>query len=111
MFAVAQYEKEQIGAIPVHFVDKDGEILLDSYVFDAAPIAPIVTGQTFIGWQTVAADIQNGIVVRATYENSEPTSVPSANEEIDATSKLLRNGQILILRGDKTYTVTGQEVK
>lgn len=28
-----------------------------------------------------------------------------------ATSKLLRDGQILILRGNKTYTVTGQEVK
>ena len=25
--------------------------------------------------------------------------------------KLLRNGQILILRGDRTYTVTGQEIK
>lgn len=111
VFAIAQYEKEQIGAIPVHFVDKDGETLLESYVFDAAPIAPIVTGQTFIGWQTVVADIQNGIVVRATYENSEPTSVPSANEEIDAPTKILRDSQVLILRGDKTYTLTGQEVK
>ncbi|MBQ5379486.1 MAG: hypothetical protein IIU10_04670, partial [Paludibacteraceae bacterium] len=27
------------------------------------------------------------------------------------TNKLLRNGQILILRGNKTYTLTGQEVK
>ena len=27
------------------------------------------------------------------------------------TNKLLRNGQILILRGDRTYTLTGQEVK
>ena len=26
-------------------------------------------------------------------------------------TKLLRNGQILILRGDKTYTLTGQEIK
>ena len=28
-----------------------------------------------------------------------------------ATIKLLRNGQVLILRGDKTYTITGQEVR
>ena len=27
------------------------------------------------------------------------------------TTKILHNGQILIFRGDKTYTVTGQEVK
>jgi len=26
-------------------------------------------------------------------------------------AKVLRNGQILILRGDKTYTLTGAEVK
>ena len=27
------------------------------------------------------------------------------------TRKLLRDGQILILRGDKTYTITGTEVQ
>jgi hypothetical protein len=35
-------------------------------------------------------------------------------EDIDAKAKahkLLRNGQILILRGDRTYTVTGQELR
>ena len=35
----------------------------------------------------------------------EPTSSPSS------TSKILRNNQILILRGDRTYTLTGQEAK
>ena len=34
-----------------------------------------------------------------------------STDPLTATRKLLRNGQILILRGDKTYTVTGQEVK
>ena len=34
---------------------------------------------------------------------------PSAN--MDEYRKLLRDGQILILRGDKTYTLTGQEVR
>ncbi|MBQ2175142.1 MAG: leucine-rich repeat domain-containing protein, partial [Alphaproteobacteria bacterium] len=34
---------------------------------------------------------------------------PSAN--LDGYKKLLRNGQILILRGDKTYTLTGQEIR
>ena len=29
----------------------------------------------------------------------------------NSSSKILRNGQILILRGDKTYTLTGQEVQ
>jgi len=41
------------------------------------------------------------------------TLLPINNVQADLSSatKLLRNGQILILRGDKTYTVTGQEVK
>ena len=33
------------------------------------------------------------------------------NDLSPTTYKILRNGQILILRGDKTYTITGQEVK
>jgi hypothetical protein len=37
------------------------------------------------------------------------------NVETDETSlgtgKLLRNGQVVILRGDRTYTVTGQELR
>ena len=35
----------------------------------------------------------------------------SRSEELQITNKILRNGQILILRGDKIYTMTGQEVK
>ena len=48
-----------------------------------------------------------------------PEFEPKANEEaissVEANStnstKALRDGQILILRGDKTYTMTGQELK
>lgn len=35
----------------------------------------------------------------------------SVNIEETGTRKIIRNGRILILRGDKTYTPTGQEVK
>ena len=40
-----------------------------------------------------------------------PTSVDQVPSDQVQSTKFLRNGQILILRGDKTYTVTGQEVK
>jgi len=33
------------------------------------------------------------------------------NNQLPTTHKVFRNGQILILRGDRTYTLTGQEVK
>ena len=36
---------------------------------------------------------------------------PITNDPLPTTNKILRDGQVFILRGDKTYTVTGQEVK
>ena len=39
------------------------------------------------------------------------TDVENVQTESDPPAKILRNGQILILRGDRTYTVTGQEVR
>lgn len=40
-----------------------------------------------------------------------PTSVENAFLEQPTTTKFVRDNQVLILRGEKTYTVTGQEVK
>lgn len=37
--------------------------------------------------------------------------IDHVNGVADKTSKILRNGQIFIVRGDRTYTLTGQEVK
>ena len=42
---------------------------------------------------------------------STPTDIEITGSAESPVSKILRNGQIYILRGDKTYTVTGQEVK
>jgi hypothetical protein len=39
---------------------------------------------------------------------SNATALPSNKEESPKARKIIRNGQILILRGDKTYTITGQ---
>ena len=38
-------------------------------------------------------------------------SLESIKQPAPSASKILRNTQILILRGDRTYTLTGQEVK
>ncbi|MBQ3673514.1 MAG: DUF4832 domain-containing protein [Paludibacteraceae bacterium] len=40
-----------------------------------------------------------------------PTGIGAVQQSGVQTQKILRNGQIFILRGDKTYTVTGQEVR
>jgi len=51
----------------------------------------------------------------ASYTPSDPTSInntpfPSGNSS-EEVSKILRDGKILILRGDRVYTLTGQEVR
>lgn len=43
-------------------------------------------------------------------EEGTPTALDNANGPSSAT-KLILNGQLIIKRGDKTYTVTGQEVR
>ena len=51
---------------------------------------------------------------RLVLEISEPSSTPTALiplEAPDQPTKILQNGQIFILRADKIYTLTGQEVK
>ena len=62
-----------------------------------------------------AKDDQNAVL--ASY-SSEFTTTGTAtgidqitNDQSPFTNKLFRDGQILILRGDKTYTLQGQEVK
>ena len=49
-------------------------------------------------------------VVLHLFVGSSATRVENI-EEVFAPKKIIRDGQIYILRGDKTYTVTGQEVK
>ena len=57
---------------------------------------------------TVKVVSANGTDINVTYAGTQDVEiVPS---EIKA-SKILRNGQIYILRGEKEYTLTGQEVK
>ena len=46
------------------------------------------------------------------YYHGEQTAIFNVDVPADLqTTKLLRNGQLFIQRGDKTYTVTGQEIK
>ena len=89
-------------------------ILIDSQSVDhganaVAPEAPQVEHYDFVGWDKDFSNVQSNLDVYAQYvknteaiDNIETTSIPC---------KVIENGQILILRGDKTYTLTGTEVK
>lgn len=55
-------------------------------------------------------NIYEDITLEAYFCEDEETSIDNTCENI-IPEKLFLNGQILILRGDKTYTITGQEVR
>ena len=67
---------------------------------------------TSYAYQINVTDSQN--MVLASYEGTFSTNGYEAFDNIESkeniSNKILRNGQIFILRGDKTYTLQGQEI-
>lgn len=83
---------------------ESGEIDLSAYKGKQISLAFKYTSTTSYAPQW---EIKNFAVKKVTSQNVE--TVPYSKEP--TATKILRNGQILILRGDKTYTLTGQEVQ
>ena len=66
---------------------------------------------TFAGWAPTIVPVTDNATYIATYEaHPIPTALDDVNTDTRAT-KILRDGQIFILRGDNIYTVDGREVK
>ena len=77
------------------------------------PHAPRIEGFTFLKWEILAGDLADGIVLQAVYEKNESTGndSPSLHGRSGAAAKLLRRGNVYILRDDKLFTITGQAVR
>ena len=98
----------------VTFVDWDKTILAEVVVADGeaatAPADPSRDGYVFKGWDKDFQSVTEDMTVTAVYtEWSEAIENPSAN--LGGFQKFLRDGQIFILRGDRVYTLQGQEIK
>jgi hypothetical protein len=76
------------------------------------PHAPRIEGFTFLKWQVLPGDLAEGIVLQAVYEANNPTEAPAVyTNPANPAQKLIKNGNVYILTDDKTYTITGQQVK
>ena len=102
----------ETGEYNVLYMDKNSKELYQESVLLHIPAAPEIEGFTFLRWETIAGDIENGITIQAIYEADDPSSTP---DEVSVpgkhAQKLIRQGNVYILRDDRTYTLTGQEVK
>lgn len=102
-----------IRTFQVIFVDYDNhEISSQTVNYGEAAVAPADPereGYRFIGWDQDFSSVIANMTIMAQYEQL-PTGIEAVFSGENA-AKILRNGQILILRGNRTYTLTGQEVR
>ena len=91
--------------------DNDSEILSQVLTI-TFPAAPEIEGFTFLGWKATDEFISDVITIQAIYEANTPTSAPEVYiNPANPAQKLLRNGQVYILKDDKTYTIMGAQIQ
>ena len=106
-------EPEPQDIYTISYIGHESAILGSEDVALHLPEAPEIEGFTFLGWRPVATFIEsNTIVIEAVYESEGGTDLPAeVSVPANPTQKLIRQGNVYILTGDKTYTLTGQAVK
>ena len=107
-------------SVPVHeeeviisYLDDEEDLISRQTVELALPEAPEIEGFKFVGWKALASEnliSQEGILLQAVYEAIEegvnPAEAPSS-----LAQKLIREGNVYVLRDTKTFTLKGQLVK
>ena len=100
------------GEYNVLYVGQEGDSISSEEVTLHLPVAPVIEGFLFVGWQTVSAMLTEGLIIQAVYQAEEPTSAPAVyTNPANPAQKLIRNGNVYILTDDKIYSITGQTVR
>lgn len=106
----------------ITFYDEDGTTVLDAREWDYGMIpsceiprkeADQLYRYEFDQWIPALAPVTTEAAYTASYKALPliTTDLQDVLEKYPSAQKLLRDGQLLILRGDKIYTATGQEVR
>ena len=110
--AIAQYEEGADKEFEVIFSDQDNNELSAQSVTLRVPVAPQIEGFTFLYWQPVAAPLDDVITIQAVYGSNTPSAAPDIYiNPANPAQKLIRNGQVYILKDDKTYTIMGAQIQ
>lgn len=96
----------------IRYMDKNSELVSSEQLTFHVPEAPVFDGFTFLRWEFVGGVMSEGLTIQAVYEADEPTSAPAVvSSPANPAQKLIRNGNVYILKDEKTYTIQGHEVK
>jgi hypothetical protein len=110
--AIAQNEEGADKEFEVVFSDQDNNELSAQSVTLRVPVAPQIEGFTFLYWQPVAAPLDDVITIQAVYGSNTPSAAPDIYiNPANPAQKLIRNGQVYILKDDKTYTIMGVQIQ
>ena len=113
----ALYEFGESKTVTVIFANStDNSEVLRQQLSMKVPLAPEITGFTFLGWFPMAAifdEPENTITIQAVYQSSVPTdhSADVVVNPANKAQKLIRNGNVYILTDDKIYTTQGLLIK
>ena len=77
------------------------------------PHAPRIEGFTFLRWDILPGTLKEGIKLQAVYEANIPTSAPAdvVVNPSNPAQKLIRNGNVYILRDDRMYNMNGATIQ
>ncbi len=105
----------------ITFVNWDGTELQSTQVATGTmpeyngemPVRPNDEQYTYIfkGWTPELTEVTADAVYTAEFTSEEATAISNTAVDQPQATKIFRDGQIYILRGDKTYTIHGQEVR
>lgn len=97
----------------VRYLDKNAAALSSEVLTFHVPEAPAIDGFTFLRWEFVGGDMANGLTIQAVYKpNDETTDLPSEIQVPgNKAMKLVRDGNVYILKGDQVFTIHGQRVQ
>lgn len=96
----------------VRYLDKNAAELSSEVLTFHVPVAPAIDGFTFLRWEFVAGDMADGLTIQAVYKpNDDTTDLPSEIQVPgNKAMKLVRDGNVYILKGDQVFTIHGQRV-
>jgi len=96
----------------VRYLDKNADELSSEVLTFHVPEAPAIDGFTFLRWEFVAGDMADGLTIQAVYKPDDDTTDLPSEIQVPGNKamKLVRDGNVYILKGDQVFTIHGQRV-